>query len=648
MRAVGILTGSRRRWRSEPEETQDPRRELRLRFWLLRLGIVAAFAALTVQLARLQLVNGDEYQQRATLNQLRSEPEIPSRGLIYDRNGVPVVENVPSFSAGVVAADIPEDRQLEIVGALERVLGVSALETSLMISATRESKDPFTPVILRDGLTAEDAFFLREQLGEMPGVQVIVEPVRRYIAGIEMSHILGYIGRIDAEEYVQLASAGYVNSDRLGKTGVEAAYEDDLRGTIGRRDIEKDALGREIRTISEDPAVPGHNLTLSIDLDLQKKVTELTKQVAGGAQAVAVVMDVNTGELLALVSLPEYDNNAFSGKTNDALLERYLSDPKKPLVNHALAEQYPPGSIFKQVTGSAALQEGVAYPSTTITSNGFINVPREYDESLVDTFKDWRALGTLDFYGGIAMSSDVYFYYLAGGYHWYGEDFDGLGVERLARYARQFGLGRPTGIDIAGEAPGLVPDADWKAATFEGDDWFLGDTYNFAIGQGYLAVTPIQMARVVAAVANGGTLLTPHVVREVRDKDGRIVLPAEPRVEGSVGVSEQNLAIMRDAMRQAVTWGTAKDGGASIVSVAGKTGTAEFGQQFADGNYLTHAWFSGFAPYENPEIAVTVFLEQGVGATNAAPLASRIFQYYFERKQQQAQTSPDPQQGVTP
>lgn len=650
---MGILTGPRRRWRSEQEEPQNPKRELQIRLWLVRLGILIAFTALTVQLARLQLINGDQYQQRATLNQLRSQAEIPSRGLIYDRNGVPVVENIPSFSAAVVAADVPEDKQLEIVGALERILGVPALETSLMISATRTSKDPFTPVILREGLTEEDAFFLREQLGQLPGVQVVVEPVRRYTGGLEMSHILGYIGRIDEEEFAQLETAGYLNSDRLGKTGVEAAYEQYLRGTVGRRDVEKDALGREIRTIGETPAIPGDNLTLSIDLQLQKKVTELTKAAAGGYEASAIVMDVSTGELLALVSLPEYDNNIFSGKIDEATLDRYLNDPKKPLVNHALSEQYAPGSIFKQITGSAALQEGVAVPSTTIFSPGYLDVPREYDETQVDRFKDWRPLGSLDFYGGIAMSSDVYFYYLAGGYHWYGQNFDGLGVERLARYARQFGLGRPTGIDIAGEAPGLVPDAEWKAATFEGDDWFLGDTYNFAIGQGYLATTPIQMARVVAAVANGGTLLTPHVVREIRDKDGRVVLPAGPRIEGSVGVSPENLAIVRDAMRQAVTWGTAKDGGTAIVSVAGKTGTAEFGQRFADNTYLTHAWFSGFAPYENPEIAVTVFLEQGVGATNAAPLASRIFNAYFEMKQQRAQqsasgASPAVPQGVTP
>ena len=407
------------------------------------------------------------------------------------------------------------------------LLGVPALETTLRIEAARKSKDPFAPVIVKDGLDQAAAFRLREQLPLLPGVQVVVDPVRRYLAGEVLSDVLGYTGRVDEEDFALLEDRGYLASDRIGKAGVEAAYEAYLRGTVGRKEIEKDATGRELRTIAEDPATPGNNLVLSIDLDLQKKATELVQDVANGGQAAAIVMDVHSGEVLALVSLPMYDNNIFSGKIDEERLQQYLDDPKKPLVNHALSEQYAPGSIFKQITGAAALQEGVAVPSTTITSNGFINIPNQYDPSVVYTFKDWRTLGTLDFYGGIAMSSDVYFYYLAGGYHAYGENFDGLGVERLARYARQFGLGRKTGIDIAGEADGNIPDEAWKQETF-GDDWFLGDTYNMGIGQGFVAATPIQMVRVTAAVANGGTLLTPRVVREVLDSQQHVIVPADP------------------------------------------------------------------------------------------------------------------------
>jgi penicillin-binding protein 2 len=372
------------------------------------------------------------------------------------------------------------------------------------------------------------------------------------------------------------------------------------------------------------------------------------QDVANGGQAAAIVMDVHSGEVLALVSLPMYDNNIFSGKIDEERLQQYLDDPKKPLVNHALSEQYAPGSIFKQITGAAALQEGIAVPSTTITSNGFINIPNQYDPSIVYTFKDWRTLGTLDFYGGMAMSSDVYYYYLAGGYHAYGQDFDGLGVERLARYARQFGLGRKTGIDIAGEADGNIPDEAWKQETF-GDDWFLGDTYNMGIGQGFVAATPIQMVRVTAAVANGGTLLTPRVVREVLDSQQHVIVPADPKIEGNVGVSPANLAIIREAMKQAVSWGSAKPAFLPDLEIAGKTGTAEFGPRFADGSYETHAWFSGFAPADEPQLAITVFLERGVGATNAAPLAAKIFDYYFHRSQPARTDAAQPMaSGVTP
>jgi penicillin-binding protein 2 len=629
---MGLISsaGRRRRWRSENAEAPDPKDVLKRRIWGLRLLVLAAFAALTTQLAWLQLVRGDEFEQRAQLNQLRVEQVIPSRGLIYDRNGVPLVENVPSFSAAAVAADVPKARTLEIAAGVHQLLGVPPLETTLKIEAARESNDPFTPVILQDGLDRETAFRVREELAKLPGVQVIVEPVRQYTQGPLLSAVLGYTGRVDEEEYEALRDDGYIASDRIGKTGVEGAYERYLRGETGSRQIEKDASGRAIQTIAEDAALPGNDLILSLDLDLQRKATELTQQAAKGGQAAAIVMDVHTGEILALVSLPMYDNNVFSGKVDELRYEQYLRDPKKPLVNHALSEQYPPGSIFKQITGTAALQEGVASPSTTITSRGFITVPNQYDPSITYIFRDWQALGTLDFYGGVAMSSDVYFYYLAGGYHEYGNNFNGLGIERLARYTRAFGLGRPTGIDISGEAPGNVPDPDWKMETY-GEQWTLGDTYNMGIGQGFLATTPIQMVRVTAAIANGGLLLTPRVVREVRDADGHIVVPAEPRVESRVPVSEGNLAIVREAMRQAVSWGSAKAGAVPGVSVGGKTGTAEFGQRFADGNYETHAWYSGFAPAENPQIAITVFLERGVGAIDAAPLASKILDYYFHR-----------------
>ncbi|MEK7247250.1 MAG: penicillin-binding transpeptidase domain-containing protein, partial [Chloroflexota bacterium] len=336
-------------------------------------------------------------------------------------------------------------------------------------------------------------------------------------------------------------------------------------------------------------------------------VADILKQYgAGSLNAAAAVMDVRTGELLADVSLPTYDNNIFSRAISEEQLNALLNDPGKPLVDHLIAEQYPPGSTFKTIVGLGALEEGVASPATTITSRGYITVENEFEPDVVYIYPDWAPLGALDFYGGVAMSSDVYFYYLAGGKP--DEGFRGLGEDKVAEYARAFGLGSPTGIDIPGEAPGLVPDAEWKRETI-GEPWVLGDTYNYGIGQGYVATTPLQMLDVAAAIANGGNLVTPRLVKQYQDSMGNPLNAVETEIRSELPVSAANLEIMRAAMRQSVTTGVARNAAAASVEVAGKTGTAEFGERHDDGKYDTHGWFIGFAPYDDPEIAVMVFVE---------------------------------------
>jgi penicillin-binding protein 2 len=326
---------------------------------------------------------------------------------------------------------------------------------------------------------------------------------------------------------------------------------------------------------------------------------------------------------------------------DQARLPALLNDPTKPMLNHAISEVNPPGSTFKLVTGSAALQEGVANPNTTVTSNGSISVQDEYTAGRVWIMRDWAVLGTMDFYRGLAMSSDVYFYYMSGGYFDHGvEVFHGLGAERLAKYARAYGFGASTGIDLPGEAVGNVPDPDWKEQNV-GEVWTLGDTYNFGIGQGYLTVTPMQLIRVTAAIANGGDLLVPHVVREVVDEKGNVLQKIGTEVANRVPVSQENFTVMREAMRQAAVYGPARTGASSLVSIAAKTGTAEFGVQLPDGRYQSsHAWYTGYAPIDDPEIAVVVFLERGVGATNGGPIAKQIFDYYFGRKSLAQGTTP--------
>jgi len=623
-----------RRWRSRRREVPNEAQALHNKLFYLRLLILALFAVLTLQLVRMQIFQEEAYSQRAETNRLRILSVVPSRGLIYDRFGTPLVENVPSFSAAVVPADLPREEQDRVLVELEPLLQVPASEMARDIEAHRSSNDPFTPLVLKHDLSEEAAFTLREMQSRLPGMEVLVEPVRRYPMGSLVAHVLGYVGPVDESEYPELRSKGYQINDRVGKSGVEVTYESVLRGTVGHKQVEIDASGREIRTLNETPARPGLSLALTIDLDLQQKVTEILQQAManGSRNAAAVVLDVRTGEVLAMVSLPAFDNNLFSGSLTDEQLQALLDDPGRPLLNHAISEMYPPGSIFKQVTGVAALQEGVATPNTTITSHGYITVPNQYDPSIRYVFRDWAALGTLNFYGGVAMSSDVYFYYLAGGYYENGREvFHGLDVENLARYARAFGLGSPTGVDLPGESPGLVPDPAWKEKTLH-EPWVIGDTYNMGIGQGYVVTTPLQMALVTAAIANGGDVLAPRVVKDVVDTEGNVVVPFQRTVRRHLPVDPSHLSVFREAMRQAVSWGTAKDASVSGIQVAGKTGTAEFGEPLANNQHETHAWFSGFAPFQDPQVSIVVFLEKGNGARDAAPTAARILDYYFHRQ----------------
>ncbi len=624
----------RKPWRSDPpRELEDESLAAKRKTVYFAILVVTVFGILTVQLARLQLIDGAFYRERAETNRLRKLPLLPTRGLIFDRNGLPLVENRASYAAGVVAADVPEGRQIEISIALQELLGVPAGDIEKQIDARRISNDPFTPEIVNDNLTPEVAFALREQLARLPGVRVVVEPRREYTQGPVLSHILGFVGRIDAEEHASLASAGYQLNDYLGKTGVELSYEALLRGRPGERDVVTDASGRELRLLEERPARAGSNLVLTIDADLQRKVTEFVQAGMGAStKAAAVVIDVKTGEVLALVSIPSYDNNVFTGRVDEAVWQRLQTDPAKPMVNHAIAENFPPGSTFKQVTGLAALQEGIAHASTVIFSPGVIYVQNQYDPRIRYPFRDWAALGSLNFYRGVAMSSDVYFYYLAGGYSENGRElFQGLGATRLADWSRRFGLGSQTGIDLPGEADGIIPDPLWKERTV-GEPWTLGDTYNFGIGQGYVATTPLQMAIVTAAVANGGDVLVPRVVREVREADGRVLPLNRPTVRRNLNIDPRNMAIMREGMRQAVVDGTARTAAVAGLTMAGKTGTAEFGERRPDGRHREHGWFTGYAPYNQPEIAVSVFLEQGGGALTAAPVARKILEYYFSRR----------------
>ena len=646
--------GQQRNRRPAIEPAQE--QSLPARFAILRLLVVLVFLALVLQLVRVQILQGRRYRLLAQSNLIKVIPTLPARGLVFDRSGRPVVANVPVFAAVLTPSQLPREHVENVYYALQQDLGIPAAQLQQQVEAAIKKNGAEAPVTLKTDIDQMSALKLAELRSTIPALDVRARPARDYTTGTLLSRVLGYVGSIDSNEYKALAGHGYELDDQIGKTGIELTYEDKLRGIPGRRAVEVDASGRELRTLEEVPAQAGDNVTLTIDSALQKGVADIlanSLKEYKSPSGVAVMMDVHTGEILAYVSLPSYDDNLFSQPIPEPALQALLKDPGKPLVDHAISDQYPPGSTFKEITGLAALQEGVATPGTTIATDGKLVVTNQGDASQSYTFPDWMNLGTLDFYRGVAMSSDVYFYCLAGGCPMHPK---GLGSDTLARYARMFGLGSRSGIDLPDEATGLVPDKQWKEQTLH-EPWVLADTYFFGIGQEYLATTPIQMLRVVAAIANGGNILRPHLVHEIRDPSGNLVPLSDDNVARHVDISPQNIQVMRDAMAQVVESGSAPGGKVPGVKIAAKSGTAEYGDQLtapagegeaANGTYNEHGWFVSYAPFDDPQVALVVFHERGGGAATAAPVSSQIWDFYFHQYLPSRSASAQPAPTATP
>ncbi|HZS00647.1 MAG TPA: penicillin-binding protein 2 [Chloroflexota bacterium] len=617
----------------EPETTSAPRGRTRL----LRLLVLAAFLVLSLQAWRLQVVQGRAYREQADYNRVRISAIPPTRGVIYDASHRVVAANVPSFVVSVVPADLPREREERVFRRLAGILGVG--EDTIRAAVERgRGDDAFAPVVVRRGVDSLAIQRVEEQHTRLPGVLVQSEAVREYPEGDLLSHILGYVGAITAEEYdlqrrqcstldpEQRRKECYGPSDRVGIMGLERQYERELRGSPGQRLSEVDVSGRTVRELREEHPEPGLNLVMNVDAEFQRAVERLVREgLRESPSAVAIVTRPSTGEILALVSVPSFDNNVFLNPDREAEIEALLTDGNRPLFHRAVAGQYPPGSTFKLVTAAAALHENIANRNTVIESRGAIFVPDDYNPRLLHRFPDWAVLGRLNFTQAIALSSDVYFYYLGGGF----ERFEGLGNERLAAYARQFGFGARTGIDLPGEAEGIVPDEQWKQDTLA-ERWVKGDTYNMSIGQGFVAVTPLQIANMTNAIANGGTIYRPRLVHALVDQEGRTVREFAPEIVRKLPLAPEQWALIREGMEQGYNGTLLQHLRTPGLRAAGKTGTAEFyGPRNARGELPTHAWYTGFAPADKPEIAVTVFVELGSGSNEAAPIATRIFRNYF-------------------
>ncbi|MGE0598997.1 MAG: penicillin-binding protein 2 [Dehalococcoidia bacterium] len=618
---------------------------------ILRIAVVGLFLLLGVRLAQMQIVDGAAYAQRSKENHIYQKNILPTRGLIFDRNGEPLVQNVGVYSATILPEALPgpdtydnwKDMRYKMYLKLEELTGTSSLEIQSRVDDAEEAGLDYIAIKVADNLTKEQALALDEIAAEMPGVSLEITPGRLYL-GNEFSHILGYIGPQFKEDAARLEGQGYEYNEPIGKDGLEKQYESDLRGTVGHTAVEQDAFGRQITALQSRDPVPGNSLKLAIDAPLQKYIAELLQDSLPDSdygtshEAAAVVMDPNTGKVLAMVSIPTYDNNIWAeSKIRGAELDALQNDNfTHTLTNKALSGAAP-GSTFKIVTSTAGLEEGSITPNTSRYVGCSLEITGE--NNVIYTYPDWQCHNkVLDVRSALAWSSNVFMFLTAGGDL---ETTRGLGksVEDsgaiLATWARRFGFGSPTGIDLPGEGSGRVPDPAWKKRTYVGpgfnpgeNDWFIGDTYNTAIGQGDVLATPLQVARMTAAIANGGKLVTPHLVDSIIAPDGETVRTIQPEFQ-DVGMSKETAQVIGEGMLASVQYGAGTLAQLPSVSVAGKTGTAEFYDPDT-GRKTQHAWFTGFAPYGNPEVVVTVYFDKGIGGTHAAPVAAKILDYYFK------------------
>ncbi len=597
--------------------------------WSMRLVAAASLAVLVIgvlaiKLAELQLNDGARLAGMARANTVHRVVLEADRGIIYDRHGVPLVSNSPVWNLEVVPAALPLDARARApeLAELARITGRPEPEVATLL----HSADPYSGVRFSPDLSQAQELAINERLPELPGASIVQRAVRTYVDPLVFGHVVGYVGPLNEAELKRLARLGYQAGEVVGKVGVEAGLETLLRGRNGWADVEVDARRQVVRTLDSQPPVPGDSVDLSLDASLQRATAQSLAAglVRDGKTAGAsVVIDPRTGEVLALVSLPGYDTNLFTHGISQADYSKLIDNPDRPLMNRAIAGQYAPGSTFKMVTATAGLQEGKITAATLLSCPPYLNVNGWI-------YHNWASysLGQMNVAKALATSCDTFFYQVAAM----------VGDVTLAKYARAFGFGQAKSIEMPGVMAGLVPDRIWKQLQCGVPDlnsdacrWNTGDTITFGIGQSYLLTTPLNQAVYVAALANGGQVMRPTLVDEVRDASGHEVQTLHPEVTGTVPASASNLMAVREGMREEINrpynmnyWfraaGVPADGG-------GKTGTAQWGGSGLD--LPTHAWFLFFAPYAQPEVALSIFVERGeLSEVEAAPIGVQVMKFY--------------------
>ncbi len=595
------------------------------RFFFTGAILIVTISLLMIRAFWLQSIKHDYYQAKADANRYRYEITSPPRGVIVDRNGLVLAENESTFDVIVQPLDLPIEEldRREILGQVARITGTDIAELNqIILSAGEWDKSVY---LVRD-IPYEQAIALKIALSESNAISVIngLKRKYRYSEAIpSLSHILGYIGSISPEQYIENKDNGYLRTDMIGKTGIEASYEFWLRGLRGERVIEVDAHGKKNRSVQETNPTNGKILELTIDLKLQKVMENALKTAILKNEeinrAVAIAMNPKDGQILAIVSWPAYDNNAFSGKVSSTVYEALLNDPNTPLVPRAWAGLYPSGSTIKPIYAVAALADGIITAKTTIMSTGGIWIGARL-------FPDWKpgGHGLTNVRSAIAWSVNTFFYTIGRGT----DSFKGMGAERMAEWLTIFGFGSRLGLDIFGENAGLVPTPEWRIQK-KNERWYIGDTYNYSIGQGDLLVTPLQIAAATAVIANGGNRIRPHLVlNDLAWNEYKIKYPLQLSDQA---VADKNaIDIVKTGMRDTVLYGSGRSLLNMPMEIAGKTGTAQW-----RADRPNHAWFTCFAPYNDPKIVVTVLLEEGVeGSETAIPVTRDILNAWYQMQKE--------------
>ncbi len=590
----------------------DNLRQIQRRLILLRLGVLAVLAILLIRVWYIQIVNGEEYAILSKQNRVRIVYLKPPRGLVYDRHHNLLANNIPSFNLYVALPDVDDQQHLQ--QDLSELIGVSTDDVRVMMDKYRTSR---LPLKLREGLTLKQAAAIESNLAQLSGVGIQAETERSYPQGNVAAHIIGYVGEISAKALKEERFHDLVLGSAVGKYGVELEYDHIVRGRVGHKTIEVDARGHEQRVIQIKEPIPGDNLHLTIDLPLQRLAEDLLGDMAG----VIVALDPRNGDVLVLASHPTFDPNALTRGLTVSHWNQIRHDPRKPMTNRATQGQYPPGSVFKVVMAAAGLETGSIARSTPFECRGQFHIGNR-------VFRDWKkeGHGFVTLHEGLVHSCDIYFYTLG----------HQLGIDRIAHYAEQLGLGRRTGIDLPAEKFGVVPSREWKERML-GERWYPGETISVAIGQGFVTVTPLQMAMLIGTIANNGVQYQPRVVRQIEQRHDGTRIDIAPSRSDSIPIKRETLAALHEALRDVVVSGTGRRAQSRHVDISGKTGTAQVvslrnveSEDDVPHALRDHAWFVAYAPSDNPTIAVSVIVEHmGHGGVVAAPMARAIIDEYL-------------------